>query len=100
MTNEERLAKALEDNATLRMQLAAYQAMEASDIPTACWWLQRKVDVQRKALDRLHTRVLNQRFVLRALEELGRGLTAAEVAEARARVTDEFTLSRLDPAPA
>jgi uncharacterized coiled-coil protein SlyX len=46
-------------------------------------WLQRKVVAQAKALTRLNERVTNQRFTLRGIESLGRGLTSDELARAR-----------------
>lgn len=53
------------------------------NIPSATVWLQRKVERQRAALDVLHTRVVNQRFVLRTLDGLGRSLSAEEYRAAR-----------------
>jgi hypothetical protein len=47
-------------------------------------WLQAKVAAQAKANDAMHSTVVRQRFVLRTLERLGRGLTAEEWKEARA----------------
>lgn len=47
-------------------------------------WLQAKVAAQRVANDRMHSTIVRQRFVLRTLERLGRGLTAEEWKEARA----------------
>lgn len=48
-------------------------------------WLQRKVVAQAKALARLNERVTNQRFTLRSIESLGRGLSSLELASARER---------------
>lgn len=53
------------------------------NIPDATFWLYRKVNQQRKALDILNHRVVSQRFVLRTLEELGRGLSREEYISAR-----------------
>jgi hypothetical protein len=64
------------DNVALRAQLEG-------DIPKATAWLQAKVDRQRKVLDKGNRTVIGQRFVLRALESLGRGLTAEEYRAAR-----------------
>jgi hypothetical protein len=61
-------------------------------------WLQAKVAAQTAALDRLHTRVVNQRFQLRTLNEMGRGLTRDEFITARDKVENEQTRSRIgDP---
>lgn len=46
-------------------------------------WLQMKVASQKYANDRMHSTVVRQRFVLRTLERLGRGLTPEEWKEAR-----------------
>jgi hypothetical protein len=51
---------------------------ETSGHPEYAGWLQRKVLAQAKALTRLNERVCNQRFVLRNIERLGRGLTLEE----------------------
>lgn len=63
-------------------------------------WLQAKVAAQKEALDRLHSRVVNQRFQLRTLNELGRGLTAEEFLEAKAKVSNEQTAKRIGDKPA
>jgi len=44
----------------------------------------------------LNRRVVSQRFVLRALDELGRSLTAAEYRAARARVTNAQLRDRIE----
>lgn len=46
-------------------------------------WLQAKVAAQKYANDRMHSTIVRQRFVLRTLERLGRGLTPEEWKEAR-----------------
>jgi hypothetical protein len=66
------------------------------DLPTATRWLQRKVWRQAVALDTLNRRIVTQRFVLRALEELGRSLTAEEYRIARAAVLNSQVRDRLD----
>lgn len=58
-------------------------------------WLQAKVAAQKAALDRLHTNVVNQRFQLRTLNELGRGLTSEEFLKARDAVDNEQTRKRI-----
>lgn len=61
-------------------------------------WLQAKVAAQAAALDRLHNRVVNQRFQLRTLNELGRGLTRDEFVTYRDKETNEQTVKRIgDP---
>ncbi|MEV4533664.1 hypothetical protein AB0J82_07525 [Asanoa sp. NPDC049518] len=62
----------------------ALQAQLAGDLPKATRWLQQKVWRQAAALERLNQRVVNQRFVLRALDELGRSLSSDELKTARA----------------
>ena len=64
------------DNAALRAQLEG-------NIPSATAWLQAKVDRQRKVLDQRNRTAVGQRFVLRTLESLGRGLTRDEYLTAR-----------------
>jgi hypothetical protein len=58
-------------------------------------WLQAKVAAQKAALDRLHTRVVNQRFQLRVLTQLGRNLTAQEFLAAKAEVDNEQVRERI-----
>jgi hypothetical protein len=84
---EDRTASQLRD---LRRQLREMTvdrdilaAQLAGDVPTATRWLQGKVNRQRAALDVLHIRVVNQRFVLRTLDGLGRSLSGEEYREAR-----------------
>jgi len=61
-------------------------------------WLQAKVAAQKTALDALHSRVVRQRFQLRTLNELGRGLSHDEWVKARDAVENEQTRSRIgDP---
>jgi hypothetical protein len=52
-------------------------------------WDLSKVARQRKALHRLHGRVRAQRFQLRHINMLGRGLSAAEYRAARAAERDK-----------
>lgn len=62
-------------------------------------WLQAKVAAQKAALDRLHSTVVRQRFQLRTLNELGRGLTTEEFLKARDAVSNNQTRERIgDPA--
>jgi hypothetical protein len=74
----------------------ALRAQLDGDLPAATRWLQRKVWRQAAALDALNRRVVTQRFVLRALDGLGRSLTAAEYRAARARVTNAQLRDRID----
>lgn len=61
-------------------------------------WLQAKVAAQAKALDALHSSIVRQRFQLRTLNELGRGLTTEEFLIARKTVENEQTAKRIgDP---
>lgn len=61
-------------------------------------WLQAKVAAQQVALNQLHNRVANQRFQLRVLNELGRGLTREEFIKYRDAVANDQTRERIgDP---
>ena len=51
----------------LRDEIAALKALIDGDIPAGVSRLMSKADRQRAALDKLHTRVVNQRFHLRFL---------------------------------
>jgi hypothetical protein len=64
-------------------------------------WLQAKVAAQAKALDILHDRVVRQRFQLRSIEALGRGLTREEFLRYRDAEDSEQARRRIgEPAPA
>jgi hypothetical protein len=77
----------------------ALRAQLDGDLPAATRWLQRKVWRQAAALDALNRRVVNQRFVLRTLDGLGRSLTADEYRAARAGIADAQLRNRIgDPA--
>lgn len=67
----------------LKDRVRILEAQLEGNIPDATFWLYRKVNQQRKALDILNHRVVSQRFVLRTLEELGRGLSREEYISAR-----------------
>lgn len=69
------------------------------DCPNSSW-LQAKVAAQAQALDLLHNRVVNQRFQLRVLNEMGRGLTVEEFLKAKAEVQNEQTAKRIGDKPA
>lgn len=65
----------------------------------ARWGAERlagKVRRQRVMLDRLTRRVTSQRFQLRLLNELGRGLSGEEFREAVARIGDERLRDRVE----
>ena len=88
--------------ADLRAQLVelaaerdALRAQLEGDLPTATRWLQRKVWRQAQALDGLNRRVVAQRFVLRTLDGLGRSLSAAEFASAKAAIADARLRDRI-----
>jgi hypothetical protein len=89
-------------DADLRAQLVeltaerdALRAQLEQDLPAATKWLQTKVWRQAAALDGLNRRVVNQRFVLRTLDTLGRSLTAGEFNTAKAAVTDAQLRDRI-----
>lgn len=68
-----------------RLTIGELRAELRGDSIDANSWLQRKVKAQAKALTRLNERVANQRFTLRAIDELGRSLSPSELASARER---------------
>jgi hypothetical protein len=76
------------------------QALESGDRGAAVERLLRKCLRQREALDLLHTRVVNQRFQLRTLNELGRGLSKDEFLAVRAQVGNEAVRERIGEQPA
>jgi hypothetical protein len=73
------------------------RAQLEGDLPNATRWLQRKVWRQAVELDRLNRRVTSQRFVLRALDGLGRSLTAQEYRDAREAIADARLRERIVP---
>jgi hypothetical protein len=75
------LAELQHDNQALRDQISG-------NIPGATAWLQTKAWRQQRALNVLNRRVLSQRFVLRELERLGRGLSREEYLAARNAVPE------------
>ena len=93
----------LTESSSLRAELVeviaerdALRAQLDGDLPSATRWLQRKVWRQAAALDALNRKVASQRFVLRTLDELGRSLSAAEYRSARARISDQALLNRIE----
>jgi hypothetical protein len=75
------------------MTVISLRAQLGDDVPTAMSWLQRKTSAQATALSRLQERVVNQRFVLRNVNRLGRGLSDDELATARALESDTVTVA-------
>lgn len=67
----------------LRQEVEHLRSVVAGDMPRALGFLQWKCWRQRRELDRLNRRVTTQRFILRTLEGLGRGLTREEYLLAR-----------------
>lgn len=94
MENEE-IVRLRAEVADLRDALKAH----AEGGSTGADRLALKIVRQREALDRLHTRVVNQRFYLRTLNELGRGLTKEEYEVARDAVQNEQVKERLVGVP-
>jgi hypothetical protein len=82
----------------LRQEVEALRAQLEGDLPQATAWLQWKVWRQRLALDRLNRRVVTQRFVLRTLDQLGRGLSREEYLTHRAAQPDPLQV-RIDEEP-
>lgn len=82
------LASVKTDNLALRAQLEG-------NIPQATAWLQAKVWRQRQVLDRENRTIISQRFVLRTLEALGRGLTREEYLTARKALENEQYRARI-----
>lgn len=79
----------------LANELEALKALDRGDLPAAYMRKQCKIERQRAALDALNRKVTSQRLVLRTINELGRGLTAEEWAEAKAKVNEQVA-ERLD----
>jgi uncharacterized coiled-coil protein SlyX len=89
-------------DADLRAQLVelaaerdVLRAQLEQDLPAATKWLQRKVWRQAAALDALNRRVVNQRFVLRTLDALGRSLTEQEFRAAADSVSNPQLRERI-----
>lgn len=74
---------------------AAMRAQLEGDMPKATAWLQAKVWRQRAVLDRENRTIISQRFVLRTLEALGRGLTREEYLTARKALENEQYRARI-----
>lgn len=94
VSNEEVLALRREIAELTAESWALRQQLEGS-LPSATAWLQSKVWRQRRVLDARNRKAAGQRFVLRTLEQLGRGLTKAEYDAARTAVQDEQLRTRI-----
>lgn len=79
----------------LESDAVAMRAQLEGDIPKATAWLQSKVWRQRAVLDRENRTIISQRFVLRTLEALGRGLTREEYLTARKALENEQYRARI-----
>lgn len=97
---EEKLAVANAKIRELESQLKINAFVEAGETLNATRWLQEKTIRQARALDRLNTRVLNQRFQLRTLNDLGRGLTTEEFLSAKADIENTQVAEKLTMATA
>lgn len=64
-------------------------ALAEGDRDSAIRRMLYKIQRQRAALDLLNRRVVNQRFQLRTLNELGRGLSRDEFVAAREQLDNE-----------
>lgn len=61
-------------------------------------WLQAKVAAQAKALDRMHSTIVRQRFALRVQNEIREPITSEEWKLARDKVASEQARERIgDP---
>jgi hypothetical protein len=89
-------AKVLE----LEGDMTAMRAQLEGDMPKATAWLQTKVWRQRLALTGMNRTIASQRFVLRTLEALGRGLTREEYLTARKALENEQYRARIFGEPA
>jgi len=67
----------------LETEVATLRAQLEGDLPKATRFLQRKDWAQRRALAAMNKKLASQRFVLRALSELGRTLSPEEYRKAR-----------------
>jgi len=64
-------------------------ALTANERDSAIRRMLYKIQRQRAALDLLNRRVVNQRFQLRVVNELGRGLTTDEFITAKSQLGNE-----------
>lgn len=105
LTTEERLREVMRELREKDVQLVRLRAEcdslrgQLEKDPSLMWWVQSKASRQGKALNVLNRRVVSQRFVLRTLEQLGRGLTKDEYKAAREAVANEQLRERIDSEP-
>lgn len=85
--------------AELRAERDALLAQLAGDPQFSLWFYQRKAIRQRRALDAMNRKLVSQRFVLRTLEQLGRGLSREEYVTARKAVENEQLRDRIEEDP-
>lgn len=86
--------------AEARAEAAALRAQVEGDPSLAKSFYQRKSYRQTLAADRAHSRLVRQRFELRTLNELGRGLTREEWLAARNATPNGQVRDRIgDPEP-
>jgi hypothetical protein len=83
-----RCAELERENRILHVQLEKRldEALTSGEWLFVQGWLQQKVAHQKAVLDGLNRRIISQRFVLRTLDRLGRGLSLDEYREARDKV--------------
>lgn len=91
----ERYLSAMASLAEVQAENLVLRELLEGKVPEAAAWLMAKVARQRAALDRLHTRVVNQRFQLRTLNELGRGLTRDEFRTALDKLANQDVTGRI-----
>lgn len=82
--------------AELKRERDALVQQIAGDPSLSLFFYQRKSLRQSRVLDQLNRRIVNQRFVLRTLEELGRGLSREEWLEARAALQNPQLRERIE----
>ena len=98
-TLREKLAAQSRELAELRSEVTMLRDALYGEPRDGIPWAIMKVHRQRKALDILHSKVVRQRFQLRVLNELGRGLTRDEflAAKAQVRADNEDVGERIGP---
>ncbi len=80
----------------LRQERDALLKQIDGDPELSLYFYQRKALRQREVLDRLNRRVVSQRFQLRTLTDLGRGLSKEEYVTARDAVENKQLRDRID----
>lgn len=93
MTDDQlRIEKLTEELRAARLTIGELRARLDGDALNAQSWLQQKAHAQRKALRLLNRRIVNQRLMLRTINETGRGLTREEWATVRATLPENVAL--------